>query len=235
MGAGSSPAFSPDGHWIAYAGELGGIWLARPDCSWPKTTRRAPACSKVQRLTHGRFDTSPAWLPSGNRIAFVRRSHLIYTVRARGGGLRLLRRGHDPDWSSTGALAFRGNARIHVREPGGRARNLAVRGWDPNWAPRGTRLAFAAADGVYTINADGTDVRKIWTNRQESSPYDPIWSPDGRWIAFIAGSDHSYYTGPVYLIRPSGEGARVRMREPGCWFCSDGDADFDQLAWQALR
>jgi Tol biopolymer transport system component len=236
FGAGSSPAFSPGAGKIAYAGEHGSIWVARPNCRWQKPMRRAPACSRVQRLTRGASDDSPAWLPSGKRIAFVRRSNRIFTVRARGGGPRFLRRGHDPDWSSTGALAFRGNARIHVQGPGGRTRNLGVRGWDPNWAPSGDRLAFAAADGIYTINADGTELRKIWSNRKEGSPFDPVWSPDGRSIAFIGAGDDYYYNGPVYLIRPSGEGARVLMRQPRCWFCyTDEGVSFDQLSWQALR
>jgi Tol biopolymer transport system component len=234
FGAGSSPAFSPDGRWIAYAGEQGGIWLARPDCRWPKTTRRAPTCSKLRRLTRGPHDTSPAWLPSGKRISFVR-SNQIYTVGARGGGLRLLLSGRDPDWSPTGALAFRRNDKIHIREPDGRVRTLVHCCWDPNWAPTGDRLVFVAPFlGLYTINADGTGGTRI-EYAYGRSPRAPVWSPDGRWIAFIGQSPNRfYYPSTVYRATATGEEGRVLIRHPRCWVCFDGGS-FDQLAWQPLH
>lgn len=68
----------------------------------------------------------------------------------------------------------------------------------PHWSPDGTTLLFAAGektrdpsptgsfregpDAVYTMNVDGTDLRKLTDGTM------PIWSPDGR-IAFLRAQD----------------------------------------------
>src|SRR5919109_854059 len=38
LARGSGPAFSPNGHRLAYSGSgrRKGIWLTRPDCKWPR-------------------------------------------------------------------------------------------------------------------------------------------------------------------------------------------------------
>jgi Tol biopolymer transport system component len=171
---GLSPAFSPDGGRLAYAKYSNylrpvGIWLTRPDCRWPGGASDPLACSRVRRLTRGAMDSSPAWSPDGKRIAFVRQGYLIYTVRAGGGGLRLVARGADPDWSSTGVLAFTQSPEgIALLDPSGRVRVLTATGADPSWAPAGDRLAFTAYNdesggfALWMINADGTGLRKLW-------------------------------------------------------------------------
>jgi TolB protein len=245
---GSDPAFSPDGRGIAYSGSDSrrGIWLADSDCRWPE--RSAPAaCNRLRRLTAG-YDSSPAWSPTGKRIAFARGlySHdRIYTVRANGGDPRFLARGFGPDWSSKGALAFTGpRGVLRVREPGGRVRTLPVRGSQPSWAPGGDRLAFlgrgedAEKTALYTIRADGTDLQRL---RQFENYYvdywgaaSPTWSPDGRWIAFVKTGEPPY-SGPVYAVRPSGDGLRMLMGAiTGCRPCFYSP-NFGTLAWQALR
>ena len=242
FGVGSSPAFSPSGKTIAYAAPYGGrapgIWLARPDCRRRAHGPAAPPCSRLRRLTRGGSDDSPVWSPDGRRVAFVRGSGRVYTVRARGGGRRLLVGGSDPDWSSTGELAFvaggagSGRAPIRVREPGGRIRRLGVLGSGPSWAPRGDRLAFSGYDrttqerALYVINADGTGLRKIWDG-DERVPLAPTWSPDGRRIVFIDDFQDGY-TGWVYGIRPDGGRRDVLIRVPG-------ELNFDDLSWQSLR
>jgi Tol biopolymer transport system component len=244
LGRGAGPAFSPNGHRLAYAGSGSrrGIWLTRPDCKWP-TGRSSPPCSRLRRLTSG-DDSSPAWLPNGKRIAFVR-GHRIFTIRVSGGGRRFLARGTHPDWSSKGALVFTGRRdALRIREPGGRLRTLPVRGSEPSWAPGGDRFAFLADEpagektAVYTIKTDGTALRKLAEFDNYSVDYwgasSPTWSPDGRWIAFIKGSEPPY-TGHVYAVRPSG--GPLRLLIPMLADCGPcfGSPNFGALDWQPRR
>lgn len=63
-------------------------------------------------------------------------------------------------------------------------------GYNPDWSPDGRRIAFvsnhdtkSAAFQLYTINADGTDLRRL-TNDPSYMDMNPAWSPDGKKIAF---------------------------------------------------
>jgi TolB protein len=52
-------------------------------------------------------------------------------------------------------------------------------------SPDGTRVAMilskAGSPNVYVGNADGTDLKRLTTTSEDSSP---CWSPDGQWICF---------------------------------------------------
>ncbi len=84
----------------------------------------------------------------------------------------------------------------------------------PAWSPDGTRVAFVsnrdASDveahwraGLYTMAADGTDVRHLETGETSVAWQPPAWSPDGRSIAVAAGSwkfgvgEHALYVVPA--------------------------------------
>ncbi len=65
----------------------------------------------------------------------------------------------------------------------------------PAWSPDGTRIAFISnpmrwkpnSGQLYTIAADGTDVRLLTPSLPSNvALFPPAWSPDGRRIAFIA-------------------------------------------------
>jgi hypothetical protein len=182
----------------------------------------------------------PALPGKGKRIAFVREyaPARIYARRVSGGRLRLLARGEDPDWSSTGALAFEAWAQpgIRVREPGGRVRTLTQSGADPSWAPAGDRLAFTIDTSLHVVNADGSGLRTVWeAAEQGEGASSPAWSPDGRSIAFVRYLDHGESTAGVYTIGTSGGGLRLlRRRLRHCRFCSS-DPIISELAWQPLR
>lgn len=68
--------------------------------------------------------------------------------------------------------------------------SLSVRGLSnrPTWNPEGDTLALMIESG-YSVNIMGFDVnRSIWNPLVESEAYDfwPVWSPDGRYLAFVS-------------------------------------------------
>jgi dipeptidyl aminopeptidase/acylaminoacyl peptidase len=56
------------------------------------------------------------------------------------------------------------------------------------WSPDGTTIAFSSGDGLYLMDADGADVRRLDTVGGTGWLFlDVDWSPDGRTIAAAAG------------------------------------------------
>jgi len=66
-----------------------------------------------------------------------------------------------------------------------------------DWSPDGTKLAYAARDGLHLINADGSGQRMLAASHAGYGS-SPSWSPDGRWLAY--GSPG----GAIRLIRNDG-------------------------------
>ncbi|MCX6046642.1 MAG: SH3 domain-containing protein [Chloroflexi bacterium] len=77
-------------------------------------------------------------------------------------------------------------------------------GYDPAISPDGSRVAFTrigGENGVYVINIDGSNERKIYSGNETLSS--PKWSPDGNWIVFsqVAATYTCYQMGPQCLTR----------------------------------
>jgi hypothetical protein len=64
----------------------------------------------------------------------------------------------------------------------------------PSWSPDGTKIVFArlstgtGADGLYTMDADGSNLTPIMNGGSHVAGYSPTWSPDGTEIAYSTGS-----------------------------------------------
>lgn len=74
---------------------------------------------------------------------------------------------------------------------------------EPTRSARGNKLAFIYLGDVYVINADGTGRKQL---TELGSDDDPVWSPDGRRIAFtrsVMGADRSSHEA-VYVIEADG-------------------------------
>jgi Tol biopolymer transport system component len=64
----------------------------------------------------------------------------------------------------------------------------------PVWSPDGTKIAYDGDDGLYVMNADGSDQTRI------ASGQDPAWSPDGTRIAFEGPGN------AIWSVAPDGSG-----------------------------
>jgi uncharacterized repeat protein (TIGR01451 family) len=173
---GAVTSWSPDGTRIAYSVEgkpyHGQIWVVNADGSDP-------------HLIHEGFGAGgPSWSPDGSTIAFAQK----------------------PPDDDTGNKSFRDLAVYVMDQDGGDVRRLTgdeggplaafVEDYAPDWSPDGSRIAFVSARDVadpmclncsrydvYTMKADGTDVRRY---PKEGNELRPVWSPDGASLAYVA-------------------------------------------------
>jgi Tol biopolymer transport system component len=169
------PAWSPDGRWIVYSRTRPG----QPDCV--DTTldlfaipadRSAPGRRLLAAGFTG-FSASPAWSPSGDRIAF----------RGLVDGVSGLWVADVPDRDAPWDLVAR---RINRSTP------TSLLAWSmPRWSPDGTTIAttvlprdVAPHRAAVLVSADGSSERLAW-RRTTSDHAAPEWSPDGSRIAVV--------------------------------------------------
>src|SRR5579859_1370781 len=165
LGAGSSPAWSPDGKRLAFVrNEDAHIYLVNADGSG-LTALKNTLANSINR---------PAWSPDGRQMAFTGGSDGLYVVNADGSGLRQLSAVYsgEPDWSPDGnRILSDGGPSIYLRNADGsgqvtltdRTKNIS-KGVNPSWSPDGRQIAFMAPpDGTFgnypevcVMNADGS-------------------------------------------------------------------------------
>jgi dipeptidyl aminopeptidase/acylaminoacyl peptidase len=146
LARGQSPAWSPDGRWIAFTRNdrpqpegfsLSSIYVMRPDGS------------RIRRLAPG---ADPNWTPNGQRIVFrgERPFNLILSLRPDGSGLRRIAVFRSPDPQNSTPL-------------------------QPTNAPDGRLIAFSKRfaddpDWIWLMRADGSERRRIFNpNRWATS------------------------------------------------------------------
>ncbi len=152
----------------------------------------------------------PVWSPDGTQIAFVSlrdRNAEVYVVDANGGEARNLSRNRgaddDPAWSPDGRwLAFQtertGFQQIYLAEvSSGAVRGLTEdSGSDEGfaWSADGARVVvsrsarFAGVNQLLVVDIATGEAEAVYTSR--SRLRSPVWSADGRYIAFIAAIDN---------------------------------------------
>jgi dipeptidyl aminopeptidase/acylaminoacyl peptidase len=165
----------------------------------------------------------PAMSPDGTRIAFVRDND-IYVMNADGSGVqRVVANPHVdefPQWSPDGTtIAYdhyaaaaptdsgfsEDSSILVVPVAGGSPTEIAKGGaaGEPSYSPDGTRIAFRRDNGIWVMNADGSDPHAI---AADVGVVDGVrWSSDGTKIAF--SSYNGDWRANLHLGTDSGEWA----------------------------
>ena len=194
------PSLSPDGDFFIYARKTG-------DRSLLFLQRMGGGAPLALPQDSQQDDTQPAFSPDGQEIAFrsEREGGGIFLMGATGESVRHLTDfGFNPAWSPDGteiACATEGvvNPRIRrqrrseiFRVSVATGERRLLYGGDavqPSWSPHGYRIAFwgitkSGQRVVWTIPASGGVASQV-TN-DPSLDWDPVWSPDGRYLYFAS-------------------------------------------------
>ncbi|MFB6248751.1 MAG: PDZ domain-containing protein, partial [Salinibacter sp.] len=136
----------------------------------------------------GAADRSPAWSPGGERVAWFSDASGEYQLFVAG------RKGLSPP------------ERFDLPGP--------TFYYELAWSPDSTHVLFTDANRtLWTLNTETGDTTAV-----DTDPYatperaiDPVWSPDGQWIAYTVRQDNLHYAVMLYSME-TGETSRVATR-----------------------
>lgn len=188
-GGSEYPRWSPNGRWVAFelprAFGSGGRPTSGPIDIWvirPNGTGRRRLLDAGALNHAGELapeDNAWDWSPDSRSIAYQREL---------------------PEDRSSSELAV-------VDVETGVVRRLTA-GWHPDWAPRGRLVAAVDDGGIFVVDARTAARRRIARNGKRHFDV-PVWSPDGRRIAFYA-YDPTYGTSTTLLYVVNSDGSQRR-------------------------
>ncbi|MAO65146.1 MAG: amidohydrolase [Balneola sp.] len=89
-------------------------------------------------------------------------------------------------------------------------------------SPDGSQIAFTALNEIYTMKLPDGEPQKLVD--LDETQAQPVWSPDGEWIAFVTWTPES---GKLYKVRPNGRRLQQLNEEEGVFqdpvWNTDGD------------
>lgn len=159
------PSFSPDGTKILFTHVVaqdpsGGV--PTTEIMTMSATDGSGRATIIPVVAGGGYSVEAHYSPDGKKIVFMRATpgvgQHVYTVDANGTGLKQL--------TTTGTNG------------------------DPHWSPDGSRISFGSnREGggklnIFTMKADGSDVKQITHFIPPYEAGDTSWSPDGAYITF---------------------------------------------------
>lgn len=208
------------------------------------------------QLTTDGLNRQATWSPDSRRIAFIKvalNSSDVWVMNADGSGARSLTRNQSPivqknawafqpTWSPDGRqIAYLSDAgtqdlALWVMQSDGTGHRLLSSaaegqgGFDTiAWSPDGGRIAAAVFKaGVSQIGLLNPTTR-VWTilTRHEAGAYDPAWSPDGRYLSYVARQQGKT---DVWVMRSDGSFPQ-RLTQTGLCRAPQWSPDGSQIAF----
>ena len=193
------PSWAPDGKRIAFISDRDGHPDRVPGWFTSEIYVMDADGGNQQNLTNNPADDRyPSWSPNGKQIAFV----------------------SDRD----------GNSEIYVMDADGRnlqrlTENPNEDGY-PSWSPDGERIVFTSqreghvedkfgiTDEIYVMDTDGGNQQRLTENR--NNDWDPVWSPDGKRIAFAADRKGDFVKFDIYVMDADG-GNQQKLTNHRAW------------------
>lgn len=221
-----SPAWSPDGRWLAYTAYR----KERPDIYIKDIKQKQPG--KV--IAFKGLNTTPAWHPQKSLLSVTLSKDGNPEIYLLTGSGKIVKRLTDnwgidtsPTWSPDGKqFAFvsnrAGTPQIYVKDiDKKRVRRLTYEGnynTTPKWSPGGDYIAYSGlANGrfdIFVIGLNGEGPYQL--TRYSGDNESPTWAPDGTAIAFSSTRE-----GParVYVMNSNGADQRRIIALPGEQTC----------------
>ena len=80
-------------------------------------------------------------------------------------------------------------------------------------SPDGRQLVFSALDRLWIMDLPTGSPRRL--TGADVGEHSPVWSPDGRWIAYVTWDEHG---GDIYRVRANGRGRPERLTESTAFY-----------------
>ena len=212
------PAMSADGKTIVFEHEFG-LWKLEVGSRKVSQIKLDISAETQENLAEIRDFNSQAddydLAPSGRRIAFSIHGE-IFTAPTDEGDLRQITDGpsrdRDPEYSPDGkSVAFvsdrSGREEIYIASVDGggdpqKITDIDALKFSLAWAPNSKEIAFTASDSkLRRYNIETKQTAELTLSKYGNIGA-PVWSPDGKWIAFSKADQTR--TSDVYLIPSAG-------------------------------
>ncbi len=228
----NNPQWSADGRWIGFLSERSGkrnLWLLRADGG------------EAQRLTDAKTGVrSFKWAPDSKQIAFIMPDSLTAEEEKAQKGRNDVKV-VDGDFKMERLWVIP----IHNDASGNRAARLLTKGElsiraPIDWSPDGRTIVFTHTptprvddwplSDISTVDVATKEIKPV--ARTSAAEFAPLYSPDGRWVAYTVSDDPPTYAGSADIaVVPASGGPPRKLAETIDRMPRGGRADL--IGWAA--
>ena len=202
------PLISPDGRWLVYGTRYEaqtGLRIRNLDSGEDRWLKYPIQRDDME--SGGSRDLLPgyAFTPDGREVV-VTYNGKINRVRVDNGESR------EVPFTAKVALDLGPLTSFQRRVAEGPVRSRLIQ--DPKQSPDGKRLAFSAMTKLYVMDIPGGTPRRLTS--ENAYEFKPVWSPDGRWVAYVTWDYEG--NGHIWKMRADGSGHPQKLTSTAAFY-----------------